>query len=404
VQLRKFARSRYWYVVGRDSEGRRYCKSTKQTDRAAAARAARAIELANAVPRLQPFALSQALVALTEHKRRKKVSAAELEIVATKGARLLEHFGPGRDCNALTAQDIDRYLDARRSDGAADSTIRKELGKLYEALKLGKRNGRCDVEIETLRTDALEHETPRSRWLTHDEFSALLAELPVHRADYVLVWCHTGARYSELFRIEAQHIDHDGRRLWLEGHKGSQEHRERWAPLSDAAYDALCVRAELAPAGPIFPPWPKPNVRVMLSRACRRAGIEPVTPNDLRRTYVTWHLTAGTTEREVQRYVGHSPRSTLVRRVYGQLAADSGRTAVATFPGAARPVGAAGLAAGLADSEVSRRTSGPSADDRGAISAGKTGDPNEIRTRVTGVRGREAGKTSSNIRRLRSAG
>lgn len=348
MQLRKFARSRYWYVVGRDATGKRYAVSTKQTDKTAAARAARSIELARVVPGLPRYTLSSALVALAKYKRRKRVSAAELEIVKTKGGRLLEHFGPGLDVHKLVPKLIDGYVDARRQDEVrpgktiSDQTIGMELRCLLEALRVAKREGHYGGNPDALRPTVLATYKPRKRWLTHEQFAALVSELrkrSPHRVDYVLVWCHTGIRYSELHRLTAAELDRKGRRLFVPGKKGSVEHRERWVPLSDAAFEMLTRRARKAKGGPLFELWLKPNVRLTLARACRRAGIEPVTPNDLRRTYVSWHLHAGTSEHEVQKYAGHSPRSTLVRTVYGQLAPDAGRKAVAGFPVPPKPVG-----------------------------------------------------------------
>ena len=129
-RLRRFKRSPYWFAQGRDADGRRWCESTKQTSRDAAARVARRLELERAVPRLRSLPLSAALVALKAHKRLRRVSDAEIEIVETKGARLLEHFGPARDCNTLVPADIERYVAARRADGiAAHPHIRADLGR-----------------------------------------------------------------------------------------------------------------------------------------------------------------------------------------------------------------------------------------------------------------------------------
>jgi integrase len=352
MQLRKFGRSPYWFVVARDSNGKRYVRSTKQTSRDAAARAGRAIELEGAVPRLPRHPLSEALVALAQHKARRRVSAAETEIVRTKGGHLIAHFGPGRDIGTLEPTDIDGYVDARRraevrpGKNISDSTIRMELRCLYEALRNAKRAGRYSGDVDRLRSTALAAYKPRERWLPHGHFLALLEQLgklrkgSANRADYVLAWCHTGVRKSELLRVLPEHLDRQGRRLFVDGRKGSREHRRRWVPLSDAAFAVLERRADATPVGqPLFAPWPNSNIRRVLANACAKIGIEPVTPNDLRRSYISWHLHAGTSELEAQRYAGHSPRSTLVRTVYGQLKPDAGQAAVASFPAPPAPPG-----------------------------------------------------------------
>jgi integrase len=138
--------------------------------------------------------------------------------------------------------------------------------------------------------------------------------------------------------LTGKDLDRAGRRLFISGKKGSIDYQERWVPLSDAAFEVLERRAAAARAGaPLFRAIPGSNLNRVLATACRRCGMDPVSPNDLRRSYVTWHLTAGSSEREVQKFVGHSPRSQLVRKVYGQIVATAGQAAVASFPAPPKP-------------------------------------------------------------------
>lgn len=333
AKLRKFKGSPYWYAEGRDSNNRRWSVSTKQTSKDAAARVGRRLEVERAVPGLRPLSLAQALAALIENKRRKKVSPSEIEIVQTKGARLLEHFTPTFNLQPphLDRARINGYVDARRADGVSDSTIAKELGKLHEALRVvGKR---WAGDFADIRTDVLTPAEPGDRWLDWEPYNELMKHVWHTRRDYLLVYCHVGVRYGELYRIEARHLDHEGMRVWVLGTKGKRQYRERWVPLSPDAYDVLAARAKLYPAGPLFPSrWLLPNMKTMLARAARRAGIEPVTANDLRRTFCSWHCRLGTSERECQKFMGHSPNSQLVRKVYAQLAPEAGREAAARFP------------------------------------------------------------------------
>lgn len=184
------------------------------------------------------------------------------------------------------------------------------------------------------------------------------------------------------------------------GTKGDAEHRERWVPLSPAAFDVLAARAKAHPTGPLFPKvWLKPNMKLSLARACKRAGIEPVTANDLRRTFASWCCRRGVSERECQKFMGHSPASLLVRKVYAQLAPEAGRAAVASFPEAPPAV-----------SQVVSQTggrsggfNGGSADYRTPVSGSKCGDPSGIRTRVPGVRGRNHEQKVPKTRHGRSA-
>src|SRR5690606_13130950 len=55
-----------------------------------------------------------------------------------------------------------------------------------------------------------------------------------------------------------------------------------------------------------------------LPEAAARAGLEPVTPNDLRRTHATWLINFGVDQALVSRILGHRD-GTMVARVYGQV-------------------------------------------------------------------------------------
>jgi hypothetical protein len=73
------------------------------------------------------------------------------------------------------------------------------------------------------------------------------------------------------------------------------------------------------PGDPLFRPWL--NVRRDLHEACERAGIPPVSPNDLRRTCATWLRAQGVPPHLIAPVMGHVD-SRMVERVYGRLPTD----------------------------------------------------------------------------------
>jgi integrase len=64
-------------------------------------------------------------------------------------------------------------------------------------------------------------------------------------------------------------------------------------------------------------PWHRARMHQNLRRWCAVAEIEPVTANDLRRTYATWMAEAGVPESLLLKYMGHTT-SAMLRRVYSQ--------------------------------------------------------------------------------------
>ena len=77
-------------------------------------------------------------------------------------------------------------------------------------------------------------------------------------------------------------------------------------------------------------PWG--NDKRELARACLRAGVPCVTPNDLRRTFATWLKQNDVDSAVVAAMMGHSSTA-MVDRVYGRLDERSFRRAIGRLPG-----------------------------------------------------------------------
>src|SRR5215813_6254842 len=75
------------------------------------------------------------------------------------------------------------------------------------------------------------------------------------------------------------------------------------------------------------------NVRRDLTIACQRAGIRPVSPNDLRRTFASWLKQRGVDSMVVPRLLGHTT-SRMVELVYGHLNDSTLIDAVSALPAA----------------------------------------------------------------------
>jgi len=68
--------------------------------------------------------------------------------------------------------------------------------------------------------------------------------------------------------------------------------------------------------GALFEEWQ--NIRRDLREACRRVGIETCSPNDLRRTCLSWLRASGVAPHLLAPLAGHAD-SRMVERVYGRL-------------------------------------------------------------------------------------
>lgn len=332
--LYRRAGSRYWWAKGRRVDGSAWFASTKQADKRAAAKVARSLELANALPAdpaTAPLALGDALVALKEHKLRMERSAATLEKLSTKGGHLVRVLGGDRDVQTLSLADTEAYLDQRRREGVGTHTIAMELAALQQALNVARRHGRYLREPRALMPDALEGAyVPRARWLPLVEYRQIWVALTPHRRDYFTTYVMLGIRFSELYKIEAHDLDHAAQQVHVRGTK--TQWADRWIPCTPDVWEILTRRAAEYPKGPLFPRrWQKGRLNSDLKRICARLELEPVSTNDLRRTFASWLCSRGAPELTVAKLLGQRS-SKMLRQVYAQLAPEALRATVDLLP------------------------------------------------------------------------
>ena len=328
--------SPYWWAWGYRADGTQWKRSTRQRQKRAAEKAARSIErdeLGETDDPYPPVPLHEAMDILLAHKRRKRCAPSTLQMLSEKRKRLEQVLGRDRDVLTLTLADMQAYLDTRRRDlvkrhgelrPTSDHTISKEVATLKSALRQLRRHDLYPGDPAAIWPEELtDVYQPRTRWLTVDEYARLLGALPAHRRRYVVLYCQTGMRYSELYQCRRERDS-----LVVTQTKGNRQTgttSERLVPLSPSAREAL-------DAHPL--PWPKWHRSRMvqgLKKACAAAGIEHVSTNDFRRTFVSWLCQAGVPELTVIKLVGHHS-SRMVRQVYAQLAPETLEAAIDALP------------------------------------------------------------------------
>jgi integrase len=338
---RIYLRNKTWWCWGLDAKGKRWRRSTKQRDKRAAERAARRIEieLADQTHESRSLALSKAVECLIEHLDQQQRSKTTLQIYRQKAGHLVRILGARRDVSKMIEADTLEYWRVRSRErvdaedpGPSAHTVQKELRVLVQAVRYCERAGLCTPVTQpgNLMPKELAQSRvyqPRERWLPRDtEYEALKGAMNTARRDYLVAFCFTGLRLGELYKIHAYHIDLVARELDADGTKTRRS--KRIIPLSDEAFEVLARRAKERPTGPLFEEWGK--LHRDMRAACKRAGIDPVSPNDLRRTFASWLAQAGVPMLTTARLLGHSSTK-MVEQVYAQLSRDVLRDAVATL-------------------------------------------------------------------------
>lgn len=222
---------------------------------------------------------------------------------------------------------VESYYQARMGEGAAKSTIHKESVVLRQALKVsadrGIYTGQPRVVVPTIRIDY----QPRDRWLTREEYDKLLAVTPDHRRTFIMLGCLAGTNLGEAHALEWQHVNLEAGWMRIPGTKRAS----RWRRVPIAGELAEHLESIPEKVGPVVVPHWRRNNQRDLGVLCARAGIERVTSNDLRRTFASWLKQRGVDSLTVAHLMGHTT-TRMVELVYGRLADDTYRDAVALLP------------------------------------------------------------------------
>ena len=243
--------------------------------------------------------LEGAVNARLDDMRRQKRREESLGFVVTKTGHFLRIWGPSLPLIALVERGgamVLEYIDKRQGEGVGDYTIKREVRELARVLELAKFTGTFPGEIQRVIPPTLTGSyTPRRRSPTPSEVEALCAALAPDRAAHVAWYVATGSREDESLRACREDVVLDELRVHVRGTKTSASDDD--VPITPITLPWITRALRHAPAPldappgtPLFRPWG--NYLRDLKAACVRAGIESVTPNDLRRAFGRWHREA----------------------------------------------------------------------------------------------------------------
>lgn len=321
----------YGWYYDRTNRRRRVCLKTR--DREVARRRLRELERADAgaagaAANRAPHSVSQAADHYLEHGT-SGLSPATVSMYQQKLGHVVRLLGE-LDVNALTRDLVSEFIAARKKEKAHGNTIKKELVAIRRMLAHAKDRGILVAEPRSLVPVYKHRYIPKDRWLTRREFDRLIAHLLPHRQLWVILAVLTGGRSSEIESIRWEQLDLKRGLMLLPGTK--TEKARRWNPIAPELLKIL--REHQEDSGPVARRWVSYNHA--LARACKRARIDRVTANDLRRTYGSWLVQDGVPLKVVARLMGHSS-TVMVDRVYGHLAESQLEHAMARLSTSERP-------------------------------------------------------------------
>ena len=252
----------------------------------------------------------------------------------------MKHLYPiftGKRLSDISTIDIRVYVHQRKADGAAASTINKEVGLMSSAITYACKEWDWNL-TNPVQGNRVREPEGRTRWISREEAQALIASAGCeprapHLPDFLRLALHTGMRRGEILGLEWRRVDLRSNLIYLDA-KHTKSKRRRSIPLNPVARDALLSRARFRATHCPDSPWifchtngdRIGDIKHSFTSACQRAGIEDFRIHDLRHTCAAWLVQAGVPLDRVRDLLGHSSIATT--EIYAHLAPENVREAV----------------------------------------------------------------------------
>lgn len=207
--------------------------------------------------------------------------------------RWADKFLNGVELGSINRNLLDRIMTARQAGGVANSTVNRTMEVIRAVLR------RATHEWEWLdiapRVRMLPEPKRRVRWITRDQADRLMLELPGHLAAMARFSLETGLRRANVTGLEWSQVDLARRTAWI--HPDQAKARKAIAvPLSAAA--VVVLREQVGKHATHVFSYRGKRLRQANTKAWRKAlsrvGIENFRWHDLRHTWASWHVQAGT--------------------------------------------------------------------------------------------------------------
>ncbi len=228
----------------------------------------------------------------------------------------LQQFLRGRVLAEITREEIEA-IGARKKAEASGATANRYLALVRAILR------KAWLEWEWIdrapKVKLYREPKRRVRWITPEQASALLDELPEHQRDITVFALATGLRQGNVVKLEWSKVDLERGTCWItdDQAKGGDDIH---VSLSEVAL-AVLQRQRGKHERFVFTYLEKPIKQVNTKAwraALKRAGIENFRWHDLRHTWASWLIQNGTPLYDLQE-MGGWKSAAMVRR-YAHLA------------------------------------------------------------------------------------
>jgi integrase len=209
------------------------------------------------------------------------------------------------------------YRDARIKQGAKLATVAKELGCLRAALKWAEKNGYL---ISAPFVELPPKQPGKDRWLTRDEAARLLRaarqepKSRLHLPLFIILALYTGARSEAILSLKwFPQVDLDRGVIDFNPPGRARTKKGRATVPIPRRLRWFLEKAQARATSPYVLSYhgePIDRIKHSFANACKRAGLDGVTPHTLRHTCGTWLAQQGVDLWEIAGWLGHSDTRT----------------------------------------------------------------------------------------------
>ena len=243
----------------------------------------------------------------------------------------LKPFFAGHRLSDISPFLIEKYKRSRKEQGRSEVTINRELAFLKNLFTMAVTWGRAS-ENPVKQVRFFREDNGRTRFLTEEEETRLLAACSPTLRPVVLTVLHTGFRKSELLSLTWQDVDFQRRMITVQA-SYAKNGETRSIPMTATVTTTLrALQPTTASTAAVFlnhQGAPYRNLRNVFVAACRRGGVTDVTFHDLRHTFASRLVMAGVDLPTVKELMGHKNITMTMR--YAHLSHGHKQSAVAVL-------------------------------------------------------------------------
>lgn len=314
-----------WYIQWFEG-GHSRRASTRTPDRGEAEQVLAAFRLVQAEQPLADLTVAQVLDWYWDAHGQKLMRPDTCKL----GIKYLKPFFGSTLVSALTLEKQELYAEHRRSVGAGDESIRRDLSVLSAACHRAVKYKKLDRAPPFL---TLSPAPPRERWLSRKEAARLLWAMRGKRQRHALLFTrialYTGARTQAILDLTWDRVDFDSGLIdFRKPGRRETKKRRTVAPMTRKLRRML-LHAYKHRRGDHVVSWAGKSVgrvaKAVIGHA-ERVGIKDFSPHVLRHTFASWAVRNRVPIYTVGKVLGQTVASTTAR--YAKLAPDDLRDAM----------------------------------------------------------------------------